>query len=365
MPLSTFHRSALVALSVALAGCATAAPPSKDATLLSRKGDKLAPGATASKDTKAALPVLELDGAVRQAQTERQTGNLTGASKTLSQLVLVAPDDPRVLGEYGKTLVAMGRSDDALAFLERATQIQPFDWSLYSAQGVAFDQKAQFKQAQESYEHALRLKPGEPTVLSNNALSHMQSGDLDGAEQLLLAAAQAGGDYPRISSNLALVQSLKASRTVAEADHVKAAMESVPAAAQQAPLPDAAPAIAEALPPMQTVPVEPPSIMIVVPPVEQAALPEPLSPEMNAVVDPEQSPQPPSTAEALANDPTVHMQAVPKDPHAGPVARKQPAALSRAVARKAPNKNVAADKKPEEPSDSLLRPALVEAAARQ
>jgi Flp pilus assembly protein TadD len=362
MPLSTFQRSALVALCAALAGCATATPPSKDATILSRKADKLVPGATASKDANA-LPVLELDGAVRQAEIERQTGDLTAASKTLSQLVLVAPDDPRVLSEYGKTLVALGRSDDALAFLERATQIQPFDWSLYSAQGVAFDQKGQFKQAQESYEHALRLKPGEPAVLSNNALSHMQSGDLDGAERLLLAAAQKGGDYPRISNNLALVQGLKASRTAAEAAQAKAAIPSAPAEAEVAPLPDGAPAIAEA--PVPTVPVEPPSIMILVPPVEQAALPAPSSPEMNAAADPEPSPQLPSTAQALASDPTVHMQAVPKDSYAGPVARKRPAAQPRATARKAPDKTVAAEKKAEEPSDSLLRPALVEAAAGQ
>jgi len=36
---------------------------------------------------------------------------------------LVAPDDARVLGEYGKTLLAQGRTDDALAFLARAIEL--------------------------------------------------------------------------------------------------------------------------------------------------------------------------------------------------------------------------------------------------
>src|SRR6185436_13122542 len=133
----TFHRSALLAISVALMGCATTAP--KDATLASAMTDKLAPGATASNRTEVPA-VFELDTALTQAQTQRKVGDLTGSAKTLSQLVLVAPDDPRVLGEYAKTQVAMGRSDDALAFLERAIQLQPLDWSLFSAQGVAFDQ---------------------------------------------------------------------------------------------------------------------------------------------------------------------------------------------------------------------------------
>ena len=118
----------------------------------------------------------------------RKSGDLQGAARTLSQLVLVAPDDPRVMAEYGKTLVAEGRSDDALAFLERAIELKPSDWALYSAQGIAYDQKENYKAAQIAYGRALAINPGEPTVLSNDALSHVQMGDLDGAERLLLQA---------------------------------------------------------------------------------------------------------------------------------------------------------------------------------
>lgn len=71
---------------------------------------------------------------MKQALAQRKSGDLSAAAHTLSQLVLLAPDDARVLGEYGKTLIAMGRTDDALAFLERAVELQPKDWSLFSAQ---------------------------------------------------------------------------------------------------------------------------------------------------------------------------------------------------------------------------------------
>ena len=205
----TIRMGALAALSAMLLGCASS-PPVNDATVLS---DTLQKGKEdGSAKSRAAGAPTNVDGAVRQAQAQRKSGDFQAAVHTLSQLVLLAPDDARVLGEYGKTLVAMGRSDDALAFLERAVELQPKDWSLFSAQGVAHDQKGEYLAAQAAYGRALVLKPGEPTVLSNAALSHVQTGDLDGAEALLLQASPLGAEFPRIASNLALVRSLKNSR---------------------------------------------------------------------------------------------------------------------------------------------------------
>jgi hypothetical protein len=102
-----------------------------------------------------------IEAAIRDAQALRKAGDLSGAAKSLSQLVLVAPDNAIVLGEYGKNLAAQGRSDDALAFLERAIELQPGDWTLYSAQGMAYDQKANHRAAQ-AYARALVMKPGSP-----------------------------------------------------------------------------------------------------------------------------------------------------------------------------------------------------------
>ena len=107
----------------------------------------------------------------------RLAGNYSEAINHLSQLMLVAADDPRVVSEYGKTLVAMGRADEAEKFLTRAQQLQPNDWTIYSALGVAYDQIGNQKEAQANYERALALKPGEPSVLSNYALSRMLAKD--------------------------------------------------------------------------------------------------------------------------------------------------------------------------------------------
>jgi hypothetical protein len=206
--------------------------------------------------------------------------------------------------------------------------------------------------------------------LSNNALSHMQSGDLDGAEQLLLAAAQAGGDYPRISSNLALVQSLKASRGARNGGTIRAAVaasatgEPQPAAAEWSDVLAIQAAILAAGPNEEPAvsPDPAPSVAgVVEPAVERLALPEPadrptdMAPRAHA-------PLLATRAESLASDPTVYMQAIPKDPQAGLIARKKPAVRPRAVANKAEGE---AAKKTPDTSDTILRPALVEASAGQ
>ena len=230
-------RSTLAGLLVLLAptaGCATfpfsvfhasPAPPASGTP-----AQASAPNANA-KDLAA-----DLESAIQGALAQRRSGDLAGAAKSLSQLVLIAPDNAHVLGEYGKNLAAQGRSDDALAFLERAIQLQPGDWTLYSAQGMAYDQKANYRAAQASYARALVLKPGEPTILNNAALSYMQAGDLDSAENLLRQATPGTPDYPRIAQNLALVQSLRAAQPGKMAAAAPPAPEPAPALLFPAPM---------------------------------------------------------------------------------------------------------------------------------
>jgi Flp pilus assembly protein TadD/cell division protein FtsN len=190
-----------------------------------------------------------------QAQKARASGDAQTASSILAQLVLLAPDDPRVLGEYGKVLAGQGRSDDALAFLRRAIEIEPGDWTLYSARGVALDQETKYPAAQVAYGRALELKPGEPVVLNNDALSHMQAGDLKGAEDLLVQVSPQSPGYPQIARTLALLATYKSSAPVAAAQAPAPTLaESKPEAppAFMAPpvvLPPSVAPLAEALPP--------------------------------------------------------------------------------------------------------------------
>ena len=326
---------AIAVLLLPLGGCALN-------PLASATSPTIAKAAPAPDDKKQPSATSDLETAVRSAQAARRSGDLTGATRILSQLVLLAPDDARVVGEYGKTLAAQGRSDDAIAFLERATQIDPADWSLYSAEGVAYDQKGNYQAAQNLYGRALMLKPGEPSVLNNAALSHMQAGDLDGAEKLLRQATPGTPEFPRITENLALVQSLKAaqaSKPVAEATPAPASAAAAPPPTQMASLtpPPAVSVTPPVASPAQTASVTPPQVAETVKPAAAPAAQAPVASAETTPVKPPVVSQAPATETAKSE--TVHATPAPKTavatpaPHAAPVKPEAPAV-------KAPEKKI-------------------------
>jgi len=182
------------------------------------------------------------DAALRQAQDLRKRGEFDSASRVLGQLVIAAPNDARVIGEYGKVMLESGRTEDAVAFLERAITLKDTDWTLFSALGIAYDQSGKAEAARAAFNHALALKPGEPAVLTNLALSHIQAGELDEAERLLVQASEHETDVPGLADKLAMVRSLKGATRQSSALTLPAATE--PVAGQgseiQSPRPDAA-----------------------------------------------------------------------------------------------------------------------------
>jgi Flp pilus assembly protein TadD len=179
----------------------------------------------AKVEDKAAVqpPAATLDDSIRQAQMLRLAAQYPEAIKHLSQLMMVASDDGRVISEYGKTLTAMGRASDAVGFLTRAQQLQPGDWTIYSAMGVAYDQIGDQKNAQIAYEQALAIKPGEPSVLNNYALSRMLAKDPEMARKLAARAESAGGTADdKIARNIAMIRSLAPETPAAQTQTVAA-----------------------------------------------------------------------------------------------------------------------------------------------
>jgi Flp pilus assembly protein TadD len=326
----------MAALSLALAGVTSDASAAGLFGFLNRSDDakqqETVPESVARANynptpgTKSDNAPMDLDTALIKAQLSRKTGDFAEATKILSQLVLFAPDDSRVVGEYGKTLAAQGKSDDALAFLDRAIQIRPDDWTFHSAAGVAYDQKGQYPLAQASYARALALKPGEASVLNNAALSYMQSGDIDTADRMIHQAAATSPDKARMEYTIALVERAKATRA-------RNNPPAPPVAAQPAP---EAPAVVASLAPApqqpeatytpEPAPSEPIS-NYEEPAIESNALPpleEPIEDWVNVtptVLAPEIE-TPPSSVASLESNPTVVMQAVPKDDLAGPVQQR-------------------------------------------
>jgi Flp pilus assembly protein TadD len=232
-----------------------------------------------------------MEGEIKRARLLREKGDYPEAEHSLAQLMLVAPDDGIVVGEYGKVLEQEGRSTEALGFLTRAVELQPRDWALYSALGIAYDQLDKRENARTAYERALALKPGEASVLNNYAVSRMLAGDYAGAQRMLAQASAHGATDPKIAMNAAKLASIS-------------------------PLPPAPVALQA---PPQPKPVPPPAIKVAVLPsaTAQAAAVKPVAtqaPKPMTVAPGAASHAPIVVGSLKAPQPTVVMQRVPFDP---------------------------------------------------
>jgi len=300
-----------------------------------------------------------LDSEIERAKAQRVAGDLGGAAHSFAQMVLVAPDDARVCGEYGKTLALLGRSDDAIAFLKRAIELKPNDWTLYSAIGVAFDQKSQFADAKAAYQRGLQLNPMSAALLNNYAMSRMLAGDLPAA-QALIAQAQATGDDPKIASNAALMATLRGQQaSVAPVHPVTASV--APAALPKTVLPK--PVATATLPapiaakPIQTAVATPAPVKTTAAPVVPA--PQPLKTAIATPVPTANAPAKPVQAAIIAPVAVKTATAIPapvKTTAAPLVPAPQP--VKTAIATPAPMANAAA-----KPSQTVVTtPAVVKTA---
>jgi len=321
------------------------------------------PAAADKKDSKAEpMPAVTLEDSLRQAQMLRLAGNYSEALNHLSQMMLVAADDSRVIAEYGKTLVSMGRVDEAEKFLTRAQQLQPNDWTIYSALGVAYDQIGNPQQAQASYERALALKPGEPSVLSNYALSRMLARDPATARKLADRAeiANAAAHDDKIARNIAMIR--------ATAPQPDAFAVNTPAPSPMPSAPAAAPRVAVATAPVAPVQASVQHVQPMPQPLPPVARPTPAamaSSAPRALVTNNMAPnnviQAQPQAAQFASPQGVVMQAVPVDPLAGPIQLHPPAPsmASRAPRSLQPKPQVASDV----PAKPIARPDMPAAEA--
>ncbi|HEY5338429.1 MAG TPA: tetratricopeptide repeat protein [Rhizomicrobium sp.] len=340
--------------------------------------DAAAPAPSATAQPKTMKDALNEQ--IQDAQVLRQQGKFPEAAKALGQIMLVAPDDVRVMAEYGKTLTQMGRSNEAVAFLTRAVQMQANDWTVYSALGVAYDQLDKRTEAREAYDRALALKPGEPSVLNNYAVSRMLAGDYAGAQKMLMQVQASGANDPRVAGNLAKLAELEASKAPAKAEPVvTAAAPHANVSAAHAPVTTAAlaPPKAEGGVMMQKVPTDPLAGPVGKDRTAHATPPAPPAPVAVASTPPKAAPSTathaPAALAVAAKTPTaiaaaqpvvagkVMMEKVPVDPLAGPVATRTAAQTPKKPAPKAAHVETAAakpkDAKPAEAPKTVMAKA--------
>ena len=137
--------------------------------------------------------------AMNYAKGLRALTQYAQAIAVMENLAINNPKDQEVLAAYGKALASGGHLQEAADVLQRAHTPDRPNWSVLSAQGSA----------QQYYLAALKIVPGEPSVMSNLGLSYALSRNLKEAEAVLRNANQSPQADSRVRQNLALVLSLE------------------------------------------------------------------------------------------------------------------------------------------------------------
>ena len=164
----------------------------------------------------------DANAAVAYGQALRANGQREQAVAVLEQATLANAGNKTVLAAYGRALADNGNYKLAFDVLARAHSPDNPDWKLLSVQGTVLDQMARHDEARRYYDSALKIVPGEPSVLSNLGMSYMLSKELPKAEDALRQAHASQQADARVRQNLALVVGLQGrfseAETIARAD---------------------------------------------------------------------------------------------------------------------------------------------------
>ena len=175
----------------------------------------------------------DADAALAYGQALRANGQRAQAAAVLEQATIAHAGNKTLLAAYGRALADNGNFQQAFDVLSHAHSPENPDWRILSVQGAALDQLGRHDDARRYYASALKIVPGEPSVLSNLGLSYMLSKDLPKAEEVLRQADANPKADARVRQNLGLVVGLQGRFAEAE-EIVKADLPREEAAANVA-----------------------------------------------------------------------------------------------------------------------------------
>lgn len=158
----------------------------------------------------------DADAGLHYGQALRALGQYQQSVAVLEQATIANPNNLRLLAAYGRALADNGNYQQAFDTLARAHTPDNPDWSILSVQGTALDRLGKHEEARQYYASALKIRPDEPSVLSNLGMSYVLSKDLAHAEETLSKAYAGAGHNAKIQQNLALVIGLRGRSAEAE-----------------------------------------------------------------------------------------------------------------------------------------------------
>ncbi len=150
------------------------------------------------------------------SNAERAMGHNDEAANTAHSVLLFAPNNTEALLAAARAHIAGNNAFYAVDPLKHLSELKPNDWQAWSLLGVAYDQTKRPDDAQAAWQMALKLSPGNPAVLTNQAMARLSAGDLAGAETLLRTAVAQKETTLQERQDLALVLGLEGKMPEAE-----------------------------------------------------------------------------------------------------------------------------------------------------
>lgn len=158
----------------------------------------------------------EKTASIQYARALRALTRYNEAVAVIQTAAIKSPKDFDILGEYGKALADAGQLAQAKDVLSRAYTPDDPKWDVMSVQGSVADRLGDHAGAMVFYRDALKIAPGEPSVLTNLGLSLALNKQLPEAERALRQAVASPKADARMRGDLALVLALEGKFAEAE-----------------------------------------------------------------------------------------------------------------------------------------------------
>jgi Flp pilus assembly protein TadD len=151
----------------------------------------------------------ELDRAL--ADLAFRSGRYADALGGYEALLKSARPDGPLLEAAGIAALKLGKKDTASPLLEQAVKSRGTSWRAWNALGVLADDASDWKKADDCYERASQMAPGEVAPVSNRGWSLLLRGEWDEAVAYFEHAAAIDPRSKRVANNLELARSALAS----------------------------------------------------------------------------------------------------------------------------------------------------------
>lgn len=95
--------------------------------------------------------------AYQEGNIRFEDGDYGAALDKYEEALEARPDAPPYVRAKARTLMQIGRNDEALAWFDRAVELQPFFGGTYANRGILHDRMGHYRRAVSDYEKALEL----------------------------------------------------------------------------------------------------------------------------------------------------------------------------------------------------------------